>query len=153
MDAASLTDYIRALPGVETSEAFGYTFFFVGADRMLPFATLAHADNEYDRVSDLDREGVYRLNLGVGRETYRSLFGPEPPRAGAGGIVETGHDFTELDRILPHPVYAPQSWICVLSPGEETFRTVQPLLAEAYDRAVARAARAEASRAAQPPSD
>lgn len=153
MDAATLTDYIRALPGVETSEAFGYTFFFVGSDRMLPFATFADADNEYDRVSDLDRAGVYRLNLGVSRGTYRSLFGPEPPRLGAGGIVETGHDFTVLDRILPHPVYAPQSWICVLSPSDETFKIVEPLLAEAYDRAVARAARAQASGAGETPSE
>ena len=153
MDAATLTDYIRALPGVETTEAFGYTFFFVGSDRMLPFATIAHADNEHDRVSNLDREGVYRLNLGVSRETYRSIFGPHPPRLGADGVLETGYVFTMLDRILPHPHYAPQSWICVLSPSDETFQAVQPLLAEAYDRAVARAARAQASGAAEPPSD
>jgi hypothetical protein len=153
MDATSLADYIRAFHGVETTDALGYTFFFVGADRMLPFATIAHGDNEFDRVSDLDRAGVYRLNLGVSRETYRSLFGPEPPRLGPSGIVETGHDFTVLDRILPHPHYAPQSWICVLSPSDETFRVVQPLLAEAYHRAVARAARSRASGAAPSPSD
>jgi hypothetical protein len=150
MDAASLTDYIRAFPGVETTEALGYTFFFYGSDRMLPFATIAHADNEFDRVSDLNRAGVYRLNVGVSRESYRSLFGPEAPRRGPAGTVETGHDFTVLDRILPHPFYAPQSWICVLSPSDETFQEVRPLLAEAYDRAVARATRAQASR---PPSD
>jgi hypothetical protein len=154
MDAASMTDYIRsAFPGVETTDAFGYTFFFFGAERMLPFATIAHADNEYERVSNLDRPGVYRLNIGVGRETYRSLIGPEPPRLGPDGIVETGHDYTVLDQILPHPHYAPQSWICVLSPSDETLKVVQPLLAEAYDRAVARAARAQASPAARPPSE
>jgi hypothetical protein len=28
------------------------------------------------------------------------------------------------------------SWVCVLNPGAETLKTVQPLLAEAYDMAV-----------------
>ncbi|HEX5502790.1 MAG TPA: DUF6194 family protein, partial [Thermomicrobiales bacterium] len=42
------------------------------------------------------------------------------------------------DRLLPHPVYAPQSWVCVLNPSDETFQTVRPLLAEAYDQAVNR---------------
>jgi hypothetical protein len=29
------------------------------------FATLVSADNKYDRISNLDRPGVFRLNLGV----------------------------------------------------------------------------------------
>jgi hypothetical protein len=56
--------------------------------------------------------------------------------------VDAGHDFTTLDQILPHPVYAPQSWVCVLNPSDETFQAVRPLLAEAYDLAVRRYARA-----------
>jgi Family of unknown function (DUF6194) len=76
---------------------------------------------------------------GVSKQTYRSLFGPQPPVPGSAGVVNTGHDFTALDQILPHPVYAPQSWVCVLSPSDATFQaTVRPLLAEAYDLAVSR---------------
>jgi hypothetical protein len=45
-----------------------------------------------------------------------------------------------LDRLVPHPVYAPQSWVSVLNPSQETFRVVEPLLAEAYERAVMRLA-------------
>jgi hypothetical protein len=56
------------------------------------------------------------------------------------------HDFTALNRLLPHPVYAPQSWVCVLNPDEDTFKTVQSLLAEAYDRAVQRAKRMSATK-------
>src|SRR3712207_4418866 len=60
MDATEVAAYIcETFPGVETTEAYGYTFFFYGSERMLPFATLAHADNEHDRVSDLDRDGAY----------------------------------------------------------------------------------------------
>jgi uncharacterized protein DUF6194 len=142
MDATEMAAYIcDTFPGVETTTAYGYTFFFYGAERMLPFATLAAADNEHDRVSDLDRPGVYRLNIGVSRETYRSFFGRETPRLGPTGIIDPAPDFTVLDRILPHPHYAPQSWVCVLSPGAETSDVVRELLREAYDRAVRRATR------------
>jgi hypothetical protein len=141
MDEASITQYITdTFAGVEMATALGYTFFFYGPDRKLPFATLATQDNDYDRASHLDRPGVFRLNIGVERDTYRSLFGPQPSAPGAAGVVDTGHDFTVLDRLLPHPVYAPQSWVCVLNPSAETFQTVRPLLTEAYEKAVRRQA-------------
>jgi hypothetical protein len=104
MDATEVAAYIReAFPDVETTTAYTYTFFFYGSERMLPFATLATADNEHDRVSDLDRDGAYRLNVGVSRDTYRSLLGDEKPRLGPAGVIDTGHDFTLRDQILPHP--------------------------------------------------
>jgi len=143
MNEASITQYITdTFDGVEIAATEGYTFFFYGPGRKLPFATLATKDNDYDRASNLDRPGVYRLNIGVSPATYRSLFGPQPSRPGADGVVDTGHDFTTLDQILPHPVYAPQSWVCVLSPSDATFQAVQPLLAEAYDLAIRRHAKA-----------
>jgi hypothetical protein len=139
IDEVAIARYIAVTcPGVETTTAMGYTFFFYGPDRKLPFATIATADNDYDRASHLNRPSVYRLNIGVGRDTYRSLFGAQPAPAGASGVVDTGHDFSTLDRLMPHPVYAPQSWVCVLSPTEPTFERVKPLLAEAFQRAVAR---------------
>jgi hypothetical protein len=137
--------------GVETSEAFGYTFFFYGADRVMPFATLADSDNEYDSVSKLDRPGVYRLNIGPGRDAYQALFGPPPSPPDPSGSVETGRDFTALDQIMPHPDYAAQSWVCVLSPSAATWPQVQQLLAEAYAIAVRKDAAREAH--AQPPTD
>jgi predicted DNA-binding protein (MmcQ/YjbR family) len=48
------------------------------------------------------------------------------------------HDFTALDRLMPHPVYGRNHWVCVLNPSEATFETLKPLLEEAYDRAVER---------------
>lgn len=138
MDAKAVSrDITDTFPNVEVAEASGDAFFFVGPDRRMPFATLVTGDH-YDTASDLDRPGVFRLNIGVSKATYRSLFGTDPARFGEDGVVETGHDFTALDRIMPHPVYAPQFWVCVLNPGPETFGTVQSLLAEAYDRAVRR---------------
>jgi hypothetical protein len=63
------------------------------------------------------------------------------PLFGAGKVDVSGYDFTVLDTIMPHPDYAPQAWICVLSPSDETFRSLQPMLAEAYDIAKTRNAR------------
>jgi hypothetical protein len=145
MDSKSVVQYITTiLKGVDTTEAFGYTFFFYNPGRQLPaekrfpFATLITQDNEHDRVSNLTRPGAFRLNIGVKRQTYQALLG-EPPKLGAAGIIEGNHDFTLLDTILPHPHYAPQSWICVVSPSDQTFEIkIRPLLNEAHAMAVKR---------------
>lgn len=135
MNDTSVADYItKTFPGVETTTAFGYTFFFYGSDHKLPFATLASSDNEYDRISNLDRPGVFRLNIGVNRQTFQSLFGAAKVDVGS-------YDFTALDVIMPHPDYAKQYFICVLSPGEATFERIRALLAEASDIAVRRSKR------------
>src|SRR5205085_1244097 len=125
--------------------AWGDTFFLYDPDRQLPperqfpFATIVTRDyGEFDRPSRLDRAGVFRLNIGVSKETYRSLLGPQPPPPPPGRAVETVHDFAALDQLLPHPVYAPMSWVCVLNPAAATFEAVRPLLADAYQLAVRR---------------
>ena len=111
----------------------------------LPFATIVTKDyGEFDNASHLDRPGVFRLNIGVSRETFQARFGYAPS---AERTQRAGYDFAALDRLLPHPVYAPQSWLCVLNPSAATFATVKPLLAEAYSRAASQ----RASR--QPPRD
>jgi hypothetical protein len=132
MNESSVEAYItKTFPGVETTTNFGYTFFFYRSDHMLPFATIASSDSEYEHISNLDRPGVYRLNIGVSRETFQSLFGTAK-------VDVSDYDFTALDVIMPHPDYAPQHFICVLSPGEATFEQVRDLLAEAYEIAVRR---------------
>jgi len=50
MNANEITRYISEfLPGVETAQNFGYTFFCYQSDHKMPFATLSASDNEYDR--------------------------------------------------------------------------------------------------------
>ena len=132
MNESSVTNYIaKTFPGVETTTDFGYTFFFYGSDHKIPFATLASSDNDYDRISNLDRPDVFRLNIGVSKQTFQSLFGTAK-------IDVSTYDFTVLDVIMPHPEYAQQYFICVLSPSEATFARISTLLAEAYDIAVRR---------------
>ena len=84
---------------------------------------------EFDNLSQLDRPGVFRLNIGVSRETFQILFGYLPGKKSA---ENTEYDYAALDTLMPHPLYAPQSFVCVLNPSPETFETVKPLLAEAW---------------------
>lgn len=92
MNETTITQYITdTFTGVETAQNFGYTFFFYRSDHKMPFATLAASDNDYDRVSNLDRPGVFRLNIGVSRQTFQSLFGSK-------AIDTSSYDFTVLGR-------------------------------------------------------
>ena len=127
IDESFITSYITStFENVETSINLGYTFFFYSDDHMLPFATIASTGNEYEKISNLDRPGVYRLNIGVSRETFQALFGK-------GKLDLSGYDFTALDTIMPHPDYSSQHFLCVLSPSEAAFERIRPMLAEAYE--------------------
>ena len=147
MNPEEIARYIvETFGGVEVVVASGDSFFFYDPDRdtppdrRLPFATLVTGDR-YDQASDLDRPGVFRLNIGIGPATFRSLFGTSAAAAGADDAATSGYDFRDLDRIMPHPVYGQMFWVCVLNPSEATFADVRPLLAEAHERAAQRDAK------------
>ena len=138
MDDAAVSEYITGtFDGVETVTANGDTFFFYDPTKMMPFATLVRS-NFNDAASDLDRPGVYRLNVGVSKATFTGLFGERPALPDdAEAPTESPYDFAALDTLLPHPVYGRMYWVCILNPSAATFEaTIQPLLAEAYATAV-----------------
>lgn len=152
MNEKSITDYIAStFAGVNVVRpelsggpeiAHGDTFFIYDPNRDLepnrqfPFATIVTKDyGDFDCASNLNRPGVFRLNIGVPKATFQSLFG-----------TPGSHDFAALDKLMPHPVYGAQSWICVLNPSAATFQGLHKLLAEAYDLAVTRYANRDASR-------
>lgn len=146
MDPEAVAAYIKStFPGTHPMSSWGETAFFHNPCRQLPrgvyFATLKDKDGDNDRTSRLHRPGVFRLSIGVGTSAFRTLFGPPPARPAAGGVVDTGHDFSALDTLMPHPVYGWMSWMCVLNPGVDTFESVKPLLAEAHALAVVKFAR------------
>lgn len=62
-------------------------------------------DGPNGRASRLDRPGVFRVNLGVGKDTFRRLFGLRPARPPRGGVIGMDVDFTARDALLPHPIY------------------------------------------------
>lgn len=141
MEESAIALYLcESFSGIVPVAAWGETSFFYNPGRALPrgvyFATLKGKDGDNDKASRLDRPGVFRLNIGISKPTYRSLFGRPPTRPPAGGVVTTGHDFATLDVLMPHPVYGWMAWVSVMNPSAETFEQVKPLLAEAHGLAI-----------------
>ena len=157
MESEEVVAWIRAtFDPVELVETDGNWFFFFDSDHLFPFATLV-ANDLYDQESDLQRAGVFRLNIGVGRETWVERFG-EPTRRqqgehGLGSGTDREFDFTALDVVMPHPVYGRQHWLCVLNPSETTFDSLKPALAEGYEIDRTRSLRKRAGAAAPAGSD
>ena len=129
MDQAEVEAFVAGLENVERDEAYGYVFFFVGDDTMRPFVTIASSDQDFDNVSNLKREGVFRINIGVSRETFKQLVGEADPQA---------VDQAALNVILPHPEYAKQNFVCILNPAGENMARTKKLIEEAHDIAAAR---------------
>lgn len=128
MSLQTIEDFIASLPNVTVTENFGYRFFLYASEQTFPFATLIENDTEYDNISNLNREGVFRLNIGIGRESFKALF-PEENKQ---------WDYTELNRFMPHPDYAAQNYICVLSPTGDVLEQTLQYIREAYELAKGR---------------
>jgi hypothetical protein len=141
----SIADRILALPGVElllaTQESgapetsWGDRFFYVGPDRRLPFATIVGRDTPgWDEASQLDRPGIFRVNVHAGRDAFEARLGYPPADLDA---RRPDLDFSRLDEVLPHPAYGRQGWVCVLNPGPRTAADLDALIAVAHAHAAA----------------
>ena len=149
MDEAAILRYIaETYPDADIFTSGNGTYISCDAEKHWPnFATIVRSD-EFDgemdekgtwvprSFSDLARPGVYRLNIGLSKATFDTAVGRG-----------TAPDYTALDRLIPHPVYAMQHWVSILNPSEATFdKVVKPLLDEAHER-VARGHRKSVERA------
>src|SRR5688572_12218730 len=112
MNQSEVEAFIESMDNVQREENYGYSFFFVGEDHRLPFVTIANTDNDYDNISNLSREGVFRINIGVSKKTFDSLFDDT-----------SNIDYTVLNVFLPHPEYAKQHFICILNPSGANVET------------------------------
>jgi hypothetical protein len=146
--------FARRLPGVVATTAsgrsgapeaaWGDSFIFydpVGdpANQRFPFATLVTRNySGFDESSNLNRAGIFRLNIAVGRSAFEGLLGYP---ASKHPEHEAEYDYTALDTLLPHPVYATQAWISIVSPGPATAEQAKALLADAHRLAAGRYAR------------
>ena len=132
-DPETITEYITTtFRDVDVVSIEGMRFFSLDPEKHWPnFATLVWTD-EHDEgaPSKLSRPGVYRVNIGVGKETFQRLVGNI-----------TLPDYAAFDRVLPHPVYAKQRWISILNPSHATVRDeLMPLIAAGRDRLASRKA-------------
>jgi hypothetical protein len=132
---------LDTFPGLIEDWNWGERSLFYNPERRLPkgtyFLTFKERDGANDSASRI-RPGDYRLNVGISKVAFTDRFGSLPARPAAGGVVQTRHDFSQRDRILPHPVYGWMCWIAIVNPTHETFEEVKPLLSGAYEWAVER---------------
>jgi hypothetical protein len=143
--AAALASAVkRELPGTVTTEGPGDWFIFYDPDavtvpeRRFPFITVVTGDR-YDAASRLDRDAAtFRVNLGVDRATYEALLGPAPRQAAGHEVIDTGHDYSTPDVVMPHPLYAPMHWVCIVNPGEQSRAALAGLMHAAHALARAR---------------
>ncbi|MDF1646663.1 MAG: DUF6194 family protein [Legionellaceae bacterium] len=101
--------------------------------------TFKEKDGQNDTASHLNTGNKYRLNLKVSKKTFIQLFNTLPKRPAAGRVIDGGYDFTELDTVMPHPIYGWMTWVGVLNPTIQTIERMEAegLFEEAYLAAVA----------------
>jgi len=155
-----IIEYVSGLPGVvvlTASEdnaapevAWGDTFFYYDpegdqpANQRLPFATIVVSDYPgWDTESDLDRDGIFRVNIAIGRSDFTRLLG-YPPKEHA--VHHSDFDYAAIDILLPHPTYASQGWVAILNPSERTSTQLKSLLDDAHRLAVDRHMRRQTAR-------
>src|SRR6267378_62413 len=95
-DSEAVTRVVReTYPHADVVTIDGAAFFSLDAEKHFPnFATIVWTDEfDGDRVSDLSRPGVFRVNIGVSRETFDRLVGSM-----------TDPEYSAFDRLVPHPV-------------------------------------------------
>jgi Family of unknown function (DUF6194) len=134
-DPEAIISYLTtSYPATDVVTIPGAWFFSLDAEKHWPnYATIVTTDeHDIGSPSNLSaRPDVFRLNLGVDKATFDRYEDPHPEP-----------DYTALDRVLPHPVYAAQRWISILNPSWATWtETVIPLIAVALDRLAAQRAR------------
>lgn len=118
-----------AFPDAVVATIDSAAFFSMDDTHWPNFATVVWTD-EHDEgaPSDLARPGVYRVNVGVDRETFQRLVG---------SLADP--DYAAFDRYVPHPVYAKQRWVSILNPSHATVsETLMPLIADGHRRLAAR---------------
>ncbi len=140
MNPDSILQYcIENLPDTVLINSWGESGIFYNPNNVLKrgiyVLTVKEKDGDNDKSSMLNRENVYRLNLGIRKTTFEKLFGEIPKRPKKGGVVDMPFDFAQVDRIIPHPVYAWMGWVCVLNPSGTTFEKLKPFIKEAYEYA------------------
>ncbi|PAF43603.1 DUF6194 family protein [Helicobacter sp. 11S02596-1] len=127
---------LENLDGSVLMNSWGESAIFYNPNNQLKrgvyILTIKEKDGDNDRSSNLNRENLYRLNLGIRKTTFIEMFGFIPKRPAKGGIVDMDYDFTATNQMLPHPVYGWMGWVCCLNPSQKTFEELKPLIEEAY---------------------
>lgn len=124
-------------PGDGSPEvAWGDAFFYYAPDGEVPkatqpFATMVTKDYPEDEQSQLDRDGMFRVNFAAGRAAFTEWTSGPTADSSRG-------DPSVPDQIIAHPVYGSLGWLAVVNPGSRTSAATGKLLREAYELARSR---------------
>lgn len=73
---------LESLNGTVLINSWGERGIFYDPDRKLKrgvyILPVKEKDGNHDRSSKLNRDGVYRVNLGIRKRTFSKMFGPLP---------------------------------------------------------------------------
>ena len=87
------------LEGTVEVNSWGERGIFYNPDGVLKrgvyILTIKEKDGDNDRASHLDRKDVWRINIGVRKQTFRTLFGELPKRPCKGCIVDMHLEVTK----------------------------------------------------------
>lgn len=141
MKITHIADYIlENYNHVNPLNSWGEKSFFVNPNNKLKrgtyFMTIKEKDGENDKSSNLNREGIFRLNIGVDKELYLNLFGSIPKRPNKGCVIDGNYNFDNINELMPHPIYAWMGWICILNPDIDSFEKCKPMIENAYIKAI-----------------
>lgn len=131
---------VSKYPDIRVVEAWGETSLFYNPELRLPrgvyFSTIKEKDGKNDRASNLDREGIFRLNVGTSRSLFTKYFAQPPSRPKKGCVIHGDWDFTAINKLMPHPVYGWMNWVAVNNPDVDMFNGLAPILDAAYQKAI-----------------
>jgi len=118
--------------------AWGDTFYYItdhaGQSPKMPFVTVVIKDYPgFDEASRLNRGGLFRVNIDVGKTKFNTLFGYLPA---AHERHRDRFDYAALDTLFPHPLYATYGWASIINPSAAAAEQVKALLLAAHQRAL-----------------
>lgn len=138
-----ISDYLlKTFDGLRPKQSWGETSFFYNPDGSSPhgtyFFTIKEKNGDNDKASELDRSGIFRLNFGISKDSFLSIFECVPKRPEKSKIINGNFDFTAMNILTPHPIYGWMRWLAILNPDEVQFEKIKPLIQESYALAVAK---------------
>lgn len=127
---------LKNFQGLKSINAWGEISLFYNPDNLLKrgiyFCTIKEKDGENDGASNLNRIGIFRMNFGVSKNTFKGIFQTVPKRPTKGKCIEGNYDFQALDTLIPHPVYGWMAWVCILNPSIQSLDELELLIEESY---------------------
>jgi aminoglycoside phosphotransferase (APT) family kinase protein len=127
---------LKNYSGLKVIDTWGEKSLFYNPDNLLKrgiyFCTLKNKDGANDKASHLHRADVFRVNFGISKNTFISIFRTIPKRPVKGGVIDGDYDFQNIDILTPHPIYGWMSWVSILNPSQYSFENLIPLLDESY---------------------